>query len=99
MTTVNHNVHVIHSNPALKKVSKQEDVIDDIKTDGKQKNVDSRQARQHSSRTDMLQEAAAEASHILSMNGTAQLTSLQQGRTEQNRDWPTRGQGKLPVLS
>ena len=83
MTTVNHNVHVTDSSAALKNISEHEDDIDDNKTEGKQPNADSKRARRHSSRTDKLQEAAAEASHLFSRNGTAQLTSLQQGRIEQ----------------
>ncbi len=89
MTTVNLNVHIIHSSPALGKFSQEENDIDDDKTEGEQQKADSRQARQHSSRTDMLHKAAAKASHIFSRNGTARLASLQQGRTEQNCVGPT----------
>ncbi len=64
-------------------VSEQEENINENKTDGEQQNADSRQARQHSSRTDMLNNAAAEASPIFSRNGTAQLNCLHQRRIEQ----------------
>ena len=98
MTTVNHNVHVIDSSAALKNISEHEDDIDDNKTEGKQQNADSTRARRHSSRTDKLQEAAAEASHLFSRNGIAQLTSLQQGRIEQNCDWPNTRTGQMTCV-